>query len=95
MSLSRKHFISTAEILNESKHELDNRIDQLIVSLDIVFNLDKNEKQHLKAVLKSKLDYWFNTELTGKFSEWFADENNNFNGDRFHDATNKGLPIHL
>ncbi len=95
MSLSRKHFISTAEILNESKHELDNRIDQLIVSLDIVFNLDKNEKQHLKAVLKSKLDHWFNTDLTGKFAEWFADENNNFNGDRFHDATNKGLPIHL
>ena len=95
MSLSRKHFISTAEILNESKHELDNRIDQLIVSLDIVFELNKNEKQHLKAVLKSKLDHWFNTDLTGKFAEWFAEENNNFSGDRFHDAVNKGLPIHL
>ena len=59
MSLSRKHFISTAEILNESKHELDNRINQLIVSLDIVFELNKNEKQHLKAVLKSKLDIEF------------------------------------
>ena len=33
--------------------------------------------------------------LTGKFAEWFADENNNFNGDRSHDAVNKGLPIHL